>query len=473
MVVGEMVDQKEIVVVGGGPGGYHAAIRAAQLGKQVTIIEKGAVGGVCLHEGCIPSKALAHLAHQKAKLENNRQLGLIVPNIEVDLTIFKKYKISLIQQLNDGIEALLSGNGVEVIKGTATFVSSNRIGIERDDSYHLVEFNQCIIATGGKLSIPHSFKGRGILSSKELYQLEEVPEKLLIYGNDTKAIESAFSFNSLGTDVTIIMNKSPLLDSSLNKELIRTMKKRKISCHQGYDLLEMSDTSEGVHVTFQSEVKGLLTVQNTPVYLSEEVVPNLEELGVERIGIETSMNGFIKVNEVCETSIPFIYAIGDVTGERYATKAIRQGKVAAEHACQEKPEYDDRYHPTVIYSIPPIVSVGLTEEEASQEYIYESSLYPLRSNGTTALQNEREGFIKMIAEKDTGFLIGIHMMGEGVVELSSAAIIGLEMAARKEDFTFPFYPHPSMNEALIEAVEALDGKAIHMRPKTKLKISNQ
>lgn len=473
MVVGEMAHERELIIIGGGPGGYHAAIRAAQLGKMVTLIEKDQLGGICLNKGCIPSKLLTSRAKKWRDLLSADEMGFDISSISLNAEKHTSYKNKIINQLKQGIEALCKANKVEIIKGNAFFMSENRIGVEQADSFELYQFENAIIATGSTpVNWPRiSFDGKKILDSWTISSLEEVPEHLAIYGSDTNALEMAMAFRALGAEITLLLETGKNdfgFDSSINREIKRIFKKEKISIIKECELIGASEESKTISLEYTlNGTEKVLSCSH--LFLSTGVNPNISELGIERLGMELTEEGFISVDRQCRTSLKHIFAVGDITaGPPLAVKAISQGKTAAEAIAGLNTESDLRYLPKVIHTLPPIASVGMTEEEAEKEgYVLQIGQFPLAANGYTSLSGKRDGFVKVISDQKTDVILGIHIIGEGAIEMISAGTISLEMAARDEDMTFPLYPHPSINEALLEAVEQLKGRAVHVAPLRK------
>ncbi|WP_335869610.1 dihydrolipoyl dehydrogenase family protein [Bacillus sp. 2205SS5-2] len=474
MVVGELAEEKELVIIGGGPGGYHAAIRAAQLGMEVTLIEKGELGGTCLHLGCIPSKVFTTLAKRKEEMSHSQNLGLAFNEPTINLAVFQEYKTKLTTQLGKGVDALCKVNKVEVLKGKASFLSEDRIGIENNHDFQVLKFQNCIIATGGSLEqenwVP---KGSNrMLNPFTVFQIEDIPEHIILYGQDYITLELAFSFQAIGSKVTLIAAEEMDLDETISREVKRLLKKKKIHYLENYQVQNVHEGEDHFEVILQNGTGDIVTVEGSDLYVTGEFKPKLQNLGLERLPIKTN-EGYITVDNQCRTSIATIYAIGDVTeGPSLAVKAIKQGKTAVESIKGLVPEYDGRYLPKVMHTLPPIATVGLTEAEAKIDYEIVCSVFPLAGNGYATVTGANQGLVKVIKEKGTDLLLGVHMMGMGAIELISSATIGLETVAREEDLLYPMYPHPSVNEGLLEAIEALEGKAIHLVPQKQTILVN-
>jgi dihydrolipoamide dehydrogenase len=476
MVVGELAHEKDVVIIGGGPGGYHAAIRAAQLGKKVTLIEKRELGGVCLNEGCIPSKVFTAAASRLNLFKESDEMGIGESPPRFDYQKLRTYQKKVISQLQNGVKALLEANKIELINGIAYFLSENRIGVEIEDHYEVLQFNQAIIATGSQPSKSQRIQpdGKTIFHSGMLSQIHEVPSHLLVYGSNEIALEMAVSFQTFGSEVTILLEKEDFgFDSSIEKEIKRILKKKKIQVLRNIHLVDTHSSDEGLLVELNMNGEKI-SLNASHLLLSVPRIPNTKELGIEKIGVASTETGYIQVNEQCQTTIPTIFAVGDVTdGPTLAAKAIMQGKVAAEAIAGKQPEYDSNYLPKIVHFQPPIASVGLTEEMAKSEGLpIKVGQFPLASNGFATLLGKKDGFVKVITHLENETVLGFHLMGEGAIELISSGILSLEMVAREEDLKFPFYPHPSINEGLLEAMESLNGEATHLIPrKTQKKVT--
>lgn len=477
MVVGELAHEKDLIIIGGGPGGYHAAIRAAQLGKNVTLIERAQLGGVCLNKGCIPSKVIAQGAERLVAAKQDHLIGIRTTGLHFEIEKLLNHKNQVVKQLRDGVEALCKANKIEVIKGSALFLSNEKIGVENEDSYEVFKFNEAIIATGGTpVKLPDvPVSDERLIDIWSISDIADVPENLIVLGDDYIALEMAMAFQAFGTDVTLILNEGKedfSYDSSINRELNRVLKKAGISLVKGHKFEEAILTGAGVSVILSGK-KGSKTVEGSHLFYSLGVKPQTEHLGIERLGMKLTEKGFILTDQAGRTSIGNIFAIGDVTeGPSLAVKAIKQGKTAAETICGKASENDLTFIPHIARTRPPIACAGLTEQEAS-EHGFEVGVgeFSLSANGFASILGKKEGLVKVVFDKNSDLLLGVHLIGQGAVELISNGIQALEMAARDEDIKFPNYPHPSINEALLEAVEVFKGEAIHSVPrKQKVKV---
>jgi dihydrolipoamide dehydrogenase len=478
MVVGEISQQRNLIIIGGGPGGYSAAIRGAQLGLSVTLIEQADLGGVCLNKGCIPSKVFTHAATKRSETAHLQDLGIGSGDDTFNFKKLLTYKDKVIDGLRAGVESLCKDNKIEIISGKATFLGVDRIGVEKGHQFDIFEFDQVIIATGSSPLMPPGLneKGKRILLSHEIFELEEIPQHLIIKGQDYVALEVASSFAALGAKVSILLNDKTnvAFDESITKELNRLFKRRKISVYKDVQLISTNEIDSEIAVTFQTEKNVEETIHGSHLFVSGSRKPNVESLGLSRIGIAQTDEGFIHIDGKMQSSVPSIYAIGDVTeGPLLAIKAIKQGKAAIEAILGHKPEVDLTFLPIVAHTIPQAISVGLTEQHAREIGLgVRVSQFSLGGNGYASITGKKDGFIKVISDPSTEIISGIHMIGEGAIEMSGSFVQLLEMAAKEEDVKFPLYAHPGFNEGLLEAVEGLIGQAIHKPPARKKNLLN-
>ncbi|GAA0465871.1 dihydrolipoyl dehydrogenase [Alkalibacillus silvisoli] len=476
MVVGEITQERDLMIIGGGPGGYNAAIRAAQLGLNVTLVEQGELGGVCLNEGCIPSKVWTYAAKKQAELPHMKELGIDIESPSINLERLLNYKSQVTSQLQQGVQSLLKKNQIEVIHGTATFTGDYRIGVEKGHQFDHYIFNNAIIATGSRIIQPDYFPANSTRAfvSEEIFQLNEIPNHIIIIGFDYLALELVSTYQSFGSKVTLIIEDHEQLsiDQSIQKEIIRLFKKKKVHILKQSTIRLVEETKESI-TAYVKKGKEEQAITGSHLLVSGQRKPNVDSLGLDRLGVKQTVEGRILVNYKMESTVPSIYAVGDVTeGESLAVKAIKQGKVAAESIANENPEVDLTFLPLVAHTNPPIASVGLTEQEVKMHNIaYQVGQFNLGGNGYSLISGKKDGLIKVISDANTDIILGVHMVGEGAVELSSHFVQLLEMAAKIEDVTFPHFAHPSVNEGLLEAIEALMGQSIHTTPKQQSQVT--
>ncbi|WHY15114.1 dihydrolipoyl dehydrogenase [Peribacillus frigoritolerans] len=471
MVVGEVAVETDVVIMGGGPGGYAAAIRLGQLGKSVVLVEKDKLGGVCLNRGCIPSKALIHAADQYHGLNDLGKMGIRLPQerTTMDLGVWQDWKGGITSQLGHGIAHLCKENGVTVVKGQATFLSDDRIGVETGGDFETYKFEQAIIATGSRPFIPSFIKvdGEYILDSTSSLQLNEVPASLSIIGGGYIGIELGMAFAKLGTKVTIIEMANrilPQVAENLVKDVTRNAKKLGINIKTSSRVEKASVVDGQVHLLVSSEEQGTEAVVSEKTLVTIGRIPNTEEIGLNRAGVTVGEKGHIAVDMECRTNVPHIFAIGDTTpGPALAHRASKQGIVAAEVIAGLPSAVDSTYVPYVIFSEPQIAGVGLSREEAEQQgYSVKVGKFPFSANGRALATNETEGFAEVIVDANSHILLGMHMVGADASNLIGEGVLALELAARVEDIALSMHPHPTLTEGWLEAAEAVLGHAIHI-----------
>ncbi|MFE4811202.1 dihydrolipoyl dehydrogenase [Peribacillus simplex] len=471
MVVGEVAVETDVIIIGGGPGGYAAAIRLGQLGKSVVLVEKEELGGVCLNRGCIPSKALIHTADQYQRLNDLGKMGIRLSqeSTTMDLGVWQDWKAGITSQLRQGIAHLCKENGVTVVKGQAAFLSDDRIGVETGGDFETYKFEQAIIATGSRPFIPSFIKvdGEYILDSTSSLQLQEVPSSLSIIGGGYIGIELGMAFAKLGTKVTIIEMANrilPQIAENLVKEVTRNAKKLGVNIKTSTRVVKASVVDGHVHLHVSSEEQGMEVVVSEKTLVTIGRVPNTEEIGLNRAGVTVGEKGYVAVDMECRTNVPHIFAIGDTTpGPALAHRASKQGIVAAEVIGGLPSAVDSPNVPYVIFSEPQIAGVGLSREEAEQQgYSVKIGKFPFSANGRALATNETEGFAEVIVDADSHILLGMHMVGADASNLIGEGVLALELAARVEDIALIMHPHPTLTEGWMEAAEAVLGHAIHI-----------
>ncbi|PYZ97875.1 dihydrolipoyl dehydrogenase [Alteribacter lacisalsi] len=466
MVVGELVQERDLIVIGGGPAGYSAAIRAAQAGLDVILVEKKALGGVCLNEGCIPSKVFTQSTGAFEQAKKASAYGVEAKELGFNLAKMHEWRNGVVSGLKKGVESLCAAHKIEVVNGEASFLSEDRIGVEHGHQFDTYRFKQAVIAVGSNPDLPVWAKSDHILDASGVFALEEVPEHLIVCGNDYIALEAAFGFRALGSVVTIITEDAGFgFDSSIEKELQRILKKRKIRFVKDARVIRTEEQDSIISVFYETP-KGKLESEGSHVYVSAPRRPLTSELGLSRAGVNVEESGHITVDSRCRTNVPTIFAAGDITqGPALAVKALKQGKTAADNAAGIPAEFNLTFIPRVVHSDPPVASVGLTEDEAKEQgYSVKVSETAAAGNGFASLSGQKEGKTKIVSDRDTDLILGFHTIGAGAVELISNGVTALEMVARDEDLSAVFYPHPSLNENWLETAEGLSGKALHAPP---------
>jgi dihydrolipoamide dehydrogenase len=460
MVMGDIQEGLDVVVIGAGPGGYVAAIRAAQLGRDVTLIdERVALGGVCLSEGCIPSKALIHASNLYDQIAHAEIYGIKVEGASCDLGEMQRWKEGIIQKLTQGVQQLCQSNKVTILQGTAQFTTKNSLQVTHDDSIKSFQFKNAIIATGARsVEIPSIPFSEQVLSSKEALELTSLPKKLAIIGGGYIGVELGTVYAKLGSTVTIIEAEKrllPELDKGLGRPVIKQLKALGVTLLTGVKAKEF----KGGQLTLEGAEN--LVVDKVLVAVGRS--PNTHNLNLKAAHVQIDERGFIAVNEQCQTSSSKIYAIGDCAGGMLlAHKASAEGKVAAEALCGESIAFDALV-PAVIFSDPEIAFVGLSETEAKERGLDTvSSRFPLAAIGRSLASNASEGFVKLIADAKTSRLLGFQMVGHGASELVAEATLAIEMGAHAEDLSLTIHSHPTFSEAIHDAAEGLYGQSIHL-----------
>lgn len=468
MVVGDFETSLETVVIGAGPGGYVAAIRAAQLGQSVTLIEKTHIGGTCLNVGCIPSKALIEASHHYHDLISSPFKGVSAKEVSLDFSEIQEWKDNqVVKKLTDGIKFLLKKNNVTVLEGTGYFMDENRIRVMHEFGGETYTFENAIIATGSTpIEIPGFKFNDRVLDSTGILALEELPKKLVVIGGGYIGSELAGVFANLGTEVTILEGQSAILpnfDKKLVSYVEKSFKKLNVAIETNALAKSAKTTADNVLVTY--EVNGeTKEIECDYVLVSVGRRPNTKELGLERVGVELDERGLIKVNEKCQTTLDHVYAIGDIIpGLALAHKASYEGKIAAEAIDGQDVAVDYKAMPAVCFTSPELASTGLTKKEAEEKgYSVKVSEFPFQGNGRALSMNKAEGLVQLVSDKETGEVLGGQIAGVNASDLISEITLAIETSASIEDLSLTVHPHPTVSETIMEAAEVGLGLPIHI-----------
>ena len=462
-----MATRYDAIVIGGGPGGYSCAIRLAQLGKKVMCVERERLGGVCLNWGCMPSKALLHVGEVITAARDVKDMGITFGEPKIDLSALNKWKSKMIDDLVGGIGTLFKANKVESMVGNATVVDKNTVKVKKaEGGEETLTADNLVIATGSEPVALPGFErnGRTVLNSDDSVSLAEIPKTILILGAGVIGLEFATIYRRLGAEVTVVEMLDRALgdtDLEISTLLLRILKKQGITVHLNTKCAGVEVHSGNVIAKLQGEVNVMFEAQKLLVAVGRR--PRTSGLGLEPLGLAME-KGFIKVDDRRRTNVQNVYAIGDCTGAPLlAHKAMKEGVVAAEVIAGLPAAYDPLAMPSCVYTDPQVATVGLSEEQAKAAG-HEVSVgkFRLAALGRARTVGITEGMVKVVGDKKTDLLLGVHVVSPTAESMIGEGVIAIEMGATVEDIGLSVHPHPTFGEPIMEAAEALHGRAIHI-----------
>lgn len=468
-----MAEKKfEVVVIGGGPGGYAAAFRAADLGLKTALVDpEENPGGVCLYQGCIPSKALLHVVNLKQEALEAADFGLKFEEPKINIKQVREWKDSVVQKLVGGLGQLTDKRKVEHIRGMAKFKDAHTLEVEHQGDKQQVSFEHAILATGSEpVLLPDVELSKNILSSATALDLPDVPEKMLVIGAGYIGLEIGSVYAGMGSKVSVVEMTNKLMPGA-DRDLVDSFAKRNKDLFEEIMLETKVAGIKGkrkIKVKFEGKHEGEKTYNKVLIAIGRK--PRSKNLGLENLDVEIDDQGFVKVNEQRQTGESSIYAIGDISGEpMLAHKASYEGKIAAEAIAGQKAVYDPKAIPAVVYTDPEIAWCGLTETEAkAQDMKIKVAKFPWAASGRAATLNRSDGLTKLIFDPETERVLGVGIVGKHAGDMIPEAALAVEMAAVAKDVSLTIHPHPTLSETLMEAAEVLYGEATHIyRPKRK------
>ncbi|NLE88298.1 MAG: dihydrolipoyl dehydrogenase [Myxococcales bacterium] len=466
-----MADQFDAIVLGGGPGGYVCAIRLAQLGVKTACVEEEEYGGVCLNWGCIPSKALIANAHFYSKAQSIGAHGIQVDGLSVDAEKMQNWKDGIVKKLTGGVRGLLKANGAEIVEGRGRVVARNAVEVRTKDggTRRLTASKGIVVATGSAtIQVPgFEFDGKQIIGAREAVSLRQIPKRLVVIGGGVIGLELGMVYQAFGAQLTVV-ELTPNLLPGIDPDCVKVVE-RNIVKHGGKVLKntraesyeKRADGTVLVKIVQDGKTDSLECDQ---VLVAVGMKPRSRDIGLEELGVQIDQRGFVMTNDLCQTNVEGIYAIGDVSGPpMLAHKASKEGEVAAEVIAGKRAAKDWITVPGIVFTHPEIATVGLTEEQAKQEGLtVKTGRFPFSALGRAMSIAETDGFVKVVTDTSSGRIVGIHIVGPSASDLISEAALAMEMVATAEDMAATIHPHPTLGEALMEASAASLGHAIHI-----------
>jgi dihydrolipoamide dehydrogenase len=457
MVVGDVTTAVDVLVLGAGPGGYVAAIRAAQLGRHVTLVDQGPPGGTCLNRGCIPLKALLSASERYAQMRSDdlAVMGIAAEAVVLNWPQMQEWKQGVVKRLTDGVRRLLSGNYIDYVFGKGWFINDHEVRVEGEYGSHRFKFDHCILAVGAAPApfAGLSFDGQSILTPEQALMLTELPETLSVVGDDYIALEMATLFARLGVSVKLYSPGEQIL-AGVDPAALR--------------VVQAGMRKQGMLVTTKAAPD---QQQDRPIVISNGVVPHTSELHLEDAGVKLSENGAIAVNTMQQSSVPHIYAVGDCSVSNTDTPALasiamKQGKVAAECACGQRVQFAPLVSPLVVHTTPELATAGYSMEEATKAgYNVVTGRFPLTANGRALTLGTDAGVALIVASKEDGLVLGATLVGPRAGDLIGQVALAIEMGATLTDLSEILYAHPGLSETILESAENALGRAVHILTK--------
>jgi len=470
MVVGDVSTGTELAIIGAGPGGYVAAIRAGQLGLDVTLIEKDAWGGTCLNYGCIPSKALITATDVGYEADTAEEMG-IHADVKVDVDQMTTWKDGVVDQLTSGVEKLCKANGVNLVEGVAEFESENKLRVAHGgdgQGSETIEFEDAIIATGSRpIEVPgFEYDGEHVLSSRDVLDLDHVPESMVVVGGGYIGMEISTVLAKMGCNVTVVEMLDDILagyEEDVTSVVRQNAEELGIDFRFGEAASGWEKRDGDIVVTTENEAGEEFQYATEKAFVAVGRQPVLDTLNLDAIGLEPNEDGHLETDNQAQTDVEGVYAIGDVaTGPMLAHKASKEGQVAAEAIAGEPAALDYQAVPAAVFTDPEIGTVGMTEAEAEEAgFTPAVGNFPMRASGRSLTTGNDDGFVRIVADEDSGFILGAQIVGPEASELVAELGLAIEMGATLEDVAATIHTHPTLSEAVMEAAEHALGHAIH------------
>ncbi len=455
--------ETDVVVIGGGPGGYTAAFRAADLGKRVVLVERYPdIGGVCLNVGCIPSKVMLHIAKVVDESIEAQKFGVRFGPIKLDVEKMRAWKAGIVSQLTGGLSILAKQRKLTIVQGYARFSAPHELEVTNDGSTRKVSFEKAVIAAGSSATMFDDFpKDKRIVTSTGALELKQIPDRMLIIGGGVVGLEMATIYHALGSGVTVVEAGSsliPMVDEDLIKPLHNYVSKRYQEIYLNTSVSSLTVQNTGVLATFAAD-REIEPAEFDMVLVAVGRKPNSGDLGLDKVGVAVDERGYIQVDRQQRTTAEQIFAIGDIVGEpMLAHKASYEGKIAAEVACGQQSAFDATVIPFVAYTDPEVAWVGATEKQAIAQGIdFEKAVFPWSASGRSLTMGRKEGRTKIIFDRESNVVMGAGIVGPNASELISQMALSIEMGCEAQDLSLTIHPHPTLSESLSMAAELFEG----------------